>query len=40
MNVTADYGCAPDSNGAPTQCHKARSARWAMSVRGRFGVMF
>lgn len=40
MNVTADYGCAPDANGAPTQCHKARSARWAMSVRGRFGVMF
>ncbi len=40
MNVTADYGCAPDANGAPTQCHAARSSRWAMSVKGRFGVMF
>lgn len=40
MNVTADYGCAPGANGQPTQCHNARSARWAMSVKGRFGVMF
>jgi uncharacterized protein (TIGR04551 family) len=40
MNITASYGCTPDASGNPVACHAARSARWSMSIRGRFGVMF
>lgn len=40
FNMPADYGCAPDAAGNPQSCHAARSARWSMSIRGRFGVMF
>ena len=40
LNMPADYGCTPDAAGNPVDCHNARSARWSMSIRGRFGVMF
>ena len=40
FDLPADYGCAADSAGNPVDCHAARSARWSMSIRGRFGVMF
>jgi uncharacterized protein (TIGR04551 family) len=35
FDMPANYGCADGKD-----CHDARSARWSMSIRGRFGVMF
>ncbi len=40
MNITATYGCGPGADGNPVACHEAKKAKWSMSVRGRFGVMF
>ncbi len=41
FNMPASYGCAPNEDGSVNEClGGSQSAKWSMSIRGRFGVMF